>query len=257
MKKIYILIFIALIIGILIGSFIPSDSEDEHEKQFNIEGGRTIQNAQGIAYDGRHFYLTTSAGGELNCLYILDREGEVILKRVDIIPSILLDYDHIGDLDFWNGRLYIPIEHKQVLNGLRINASFAVYDPELSFTGEYWITSQFHAPWCAIDPETGYLYSSEWNDVSTLYIYDLENFELLEILPLNKTLSRVQGGCFYKGDLWISCDDLEKSICRVDPETGEVKEILKTEIPNEMEGITAFEGLQWVDHEGYLYRYQY
>jgi len=257
---------VGILVGLLVGILIGFSLLSEPIEKFKIEKERWLPYPQGLAWDGSYWYFSTSHWGEFNDLYKLDREGNVILKRGNAIPSFLIkdDYDHIGDLDYWNGKLYIPIEHKPVLDGLRINATFAVYDSQLNFTGEWFKTSQFHAPWCAIDPETGYLYSSEWNDVNVLYAYDLENGDkLVKKIHLDKGLSRVQGGDFYQGYLYLCLDDLHKDICKIDPKNGKVVGTIPTKIPEEMEGLTLHltnlgfihfvAGHYPVEDAGYLY----
>jgi hypothetical protein len=230
-------ILVGLLIGVLIGFSLPPKPIEK----VKIKKEVWLPYCQGLGWDDDYWYFSTSHWGEFNNLYKLDKEGNIILKRENAIPSFLVKegYDHIGDLDYWNGKLYAPIEHKPILDGLRINATFAVYNSQLNFAGEWFKTSQFHAPWCAIDPETGYLYSSEWNDAWDLYAYDLaQGGKLVKKIPLDKRLSSVQGGDFYQGYLYICLDSPRKDICKINPKTGEVLDIIPTEIPEEMEGLT-------------------
>jgi hypothetical protein len=252
-------ILVGMLVGVLMGLTLPSRSVEK----IRIEKEPWLPYCQGLGWDGDCWYFSTSHGGELNDLYKLDSEGNVILKEENIIPPFLVKegYDHIGDLDHWDGKLYVPIEHKPVLDGLRINATFAVYDSELKFAGLSFKTSQFHAPWCAIDPETGYLYSSEWNDAWDIYAYDLaDGGRLVKKIHLDKRLSSVQGGDFYQGYLYLCMDSLHKDICKIDLRTGKVLDVISTKIPEEMEGLTLHETESGFIHfvaghedAGYLY----
>ena len=253
---------VGILIGLLVGILIFPLSRPIDK--IKIEKELWHPYPQGLAWDGSHWYASTSHEGGFNHLYKLDGDGNLILKEVNVIPPSLAEggYDHIGDLDYWNGKLYVPIEHEPVLNGLRVNATFAVYDSELKFTQSF-KTSQFHAPWCAIDPETGYLYSSEWNDAWDLYVYDPVEGRLVKKVHLDKRLSSVQGGDFYRGYLYLCLDDPHKDVCRIDPKTGKVLDLIPTEIQEEMEGLTLHEasngfihfvaGYFPVEDSGYLY----
>ncbi len=254
-------ILIGLLIGISIGfTLLSKPTEIRMEKE------SWLPYCQGLGWDDDCWYFSTSHQGKFNDLYKLDSDGNVILKEENVIPPSLAKegYDHIGDLDYWNRKLYLPIEHEPVLNGLRVNATFAIYDSQLKFTGRSFKTSQFHAPWCAIDLETGYLYSSEWNDAWDLYVYDLaEGGMLVEKVHLDKRLSSVQGGDFYRGYLYLCLDDPHKDICKIDTKTGKVLDVIPTEIPEEMEGLTLHEASNGFIHfvaghypvkdAGYLY----
>jgi hypothetical protein len=257
---------VGILVGLLVGILIGFSLQSKPIEKIKIKKEPWLPYCQGLGWDGNHWYFSTSHEGDFNDLYKLDNKSNLILKEENVIPSFLVKegYDHIGDLDYWNGKLYIPIEHKPVLDGLRINATFAVYDSQLNFVGEWFKTSQFHAPWCAIDPETGYLYSSEWNDAWDLYAYDLVNGgKLVKKIHLDKRLSSVQGGDFYQGYLYLCLDDLHKDICKIDSKNGKVLDLIATKIPEEMEGVTLHKtsngfihfvaGHYPVEDVGYLY----
>ncbi len=49
-------------------------------------------------------------------------------------------------------------------------------------------------PWCAIDRENGYLYTSQFHNVGEILQYDLETMTFLRAIPLKEKLDRIQGG---------------------------------------------------------------
>lgn len=77
-------------------------------------------------------------------------------------PSELKGYNHFGDPDVYHGRLYVPVEKSKGNWIPRI----AVFNTKtLKFIDSYPLKpgdgfKQTHAGWCAIDPLTGYLYTS-------------------------------------------------------------------------------------------------
>lgn len=78
-------------------------------------------------------------------------------------PAELKGYDHFGDPDVHQGKLYVPVENTDSDWVPRI----AVFDAKtLTFIDSYPLKvgddrfKQNRAGWCAIDPVTGYLYTS-------------------------------------------------------------------------------------------------
>lgn len=78
-------------------------------------------------------------------------------------------------------------------------------------------------PWCAIDRENGYLYTSQFHNVGEILQYDLETMTFLRAIPLEEKLDRIQGGSVYNGMLYLSYDaanSTQEQIIAVDPNTG-------------------------------------
>lgn len=61
-------------------------------------------------------------------------------------------------------------------------------------------------PWCALDRENGYLYTSQFHNVGEILQYDLETMTFLRAIPLEEKLDRIQGGSVYNGMLYLSYD---------------------------------------------------
>ena len=101
-------------------------------------------------------------------------------------------------------------------------------------------------PWCAVDGETGYLYASKWNDINTIYVYDInDSMKLVKEIPLSQTIHLIQGGEFYNGTLYLS-NDIEnngniKNILKVDVDSGVVELFAERDVGGEnieAEGLT-------------------
>lgn len=130
-----------------------------------------------------------------------------------------LGYDHIGDLDFFNGHLYVPLEGQPVTRVLFYNTSL-----ELVNWAAFDAPHQTHAPWCAVNPLDGYLYTSNFDinsDEPTLFVYrivrtnedvpqsleSLGSFTLFNLAHNPIAISRVQGGVFSaSGHLYLVSD---------------------------------------------------
>ena len=117
-----------------------------------------------------------------------------------------------------------------------------IYDAgSLNFTGHYAQVPQSHLPWIAVDPRTGYFYSSEFDGVNKLFVYDPnQNFALIDEVQLDTTLSRVQGGAFHGDSLYLACDNGDY-VYEVGVASGTVTAIIIVPNGPEMEGIEAYE----------------
>ena len=90
-------------------------------------------------------------------------------------------------------------------------------------------------PWCAIDRENGYLYTSQFHNVGEILQYDLETMTFLCAIPFEEKLDRIQGGSVYNGMLYLSYDaanSTQEQIIAVDPNTGSVRVEFTRYCPN-------------------------
>ena len=192
---------------------------------------------QGLAFGSGLWYFTGTS-----ILIKLDREGEVLDFNSDPIPSKLKKegYFHLGDPDYWNGTLYVPVERRGYLRP----AVLAAYNPTTLELARYSYTPQDHMPWVAVDKE-GRLYTSEYSPVDEVLMYRAEDIgegghaEPIRKVRLNRTLDGVQGGAFYDGKLYLSV--MDGWIYEVDPGDGGVRRAFQ--VPNfyEMEGIEVLD----------------
>ena len=210
---------------------------------------------QGITTDGEYYYVSGSITAlNLTALAKIDVDT---MKKVDTkinpLPEKCTDRgnNHIGGISWYNGKIYAPVE-----GGDECYACIVVFDCEtLEPTGEiYDLPNELYddgVPWCSVDTETGYLYASKWNDIETIYVYDINNsMKLVREIDLKgmEKISRIQGGEFYKGTLYLSEDTKDngsvKNILSVNVKTGEVALAAERDIGGdniEAEGITFLE----------------
>ena len=192
-------------------------------------------NAQGLAHDRDNWFITQTSTiwrvpithdlksdfFEFNGLTPVGPSDGLSLVG---IPSTLsnLDYNHFGDPDVFGQHLFVPVEgHK---NAAAI-AAFRVDD--LGFVdhaylpGESLAVGQKKSGWCAIDPDSGFLYTSggtvdERNplsvhsidhqllDAGTLAMEKIGELHLVDSLGDFPELMYMQGGVFGEdGRLYI------------------------------------------------------
>lgn len=208
---------------------------------------------QGITTDGEYYYTSGAlAAIDLTALakFTFD-DMEIVKSRINPLPSECSKRgdDHIGGISYYNGKIYASVEDSDEY----IYPCIVVFDCDtLKATGEvYNLPADIYddgVPWCAVDPETGYLYASKWSEAKTIYAYDINNsMNLVKEIPLTGlgVIDRIQGGEFCNGTLYLS-NDIKgngnfKNILSVDVETGEVKLVAQRDVGGdnvEAEGLT-------------------
>jgi hypothetical protein len=166
---------------------------------------------QGIAHSPNGYWYVTQewAAYKLPVGSPLGASGQATAATG--IPAPLGAYHHMGDADFYNGRLYVPMEGS--------TPAIAVFDSNLNYLTHTFIPGAVDAPWCAINPVDGLLYVSSFSNVSQvrkfrmqwingfLYLSQEGAVDLKDAHGNPITLDRIQGGAFSpKGHLYLVMD---------------------------------------------------
>jgi hypothetical protein len=183
----------------------PEGHHDEH----------WTEETQGVTWDGSHFYFSANDAGKPGshprAVYRFLGNGDV---------DTLIEFDeqygqHLGALDFFDGKLYFAME--QPVGVLVLDATSGTvlrYSPLRGEDGGS--PPQSSMPWCAINPWTKFLYSSENGDDSQheatkVHAYDrnndYRNVSSADIDLTPHTPRHVQGGCFSpRGHFYLATD---------------------------------------------------
>ncbi len=204
-------------------------------------GEEAFIKAQGIASDGGRVFFSWNFG-----LHSTSLEYDTILadNRYDAIPENLKSLkglNHIGDIDYFEGKVYAPIEDGPAY----LSPYIVTYEADsLQPTGDAFELDHDKltegVPWVAIDAPRRVAYTAEWNDTKVLNVHRLSDFAITATVPLSREIPRIQGAKVYKGMLYAARDNgAEKSIEAIDPETGQVTNVLDRNLGNgfEAEGI--------------------
>jgi hypothetical protein len=142
---------------------------------------------QGVAHDEYYWYFTQAFADDysgwitkipvivdLNTVTGTDPSKDILAKSMPPelrYPNTEVTYWHFGDLDYFNGKLYVPIESQDEARRTII-AIFRASDLQLL---AYDYMDQTRAGWCSINPMDGKLYSSlEVLDADNpLFIYEI------------------------------------------------------------------------------------
>ena len=233
-KIMYVLTLPILLITLLTSPKAASTDTAELVSKDTFVFDKALLMGQGITTDGEYYYTSGSLSGiGFTVLGKFECKGmELVDTHVNPLPKECSDRgnNHIGGISYYDGKIYAPVE-----GGDEVYACIVVFDAEtLEATGEvYDLPNEIYTdgvPWCAVDRTTGYLYASKWNDIETIYVYDTaDSMKLVKEIDLTgiEKISRIQGGEFYNGTLYLSEDVKNngtfKNILSVDVNSGEVK----------------------------------
>ena len=253
-RKIWSFLTLPLLVLTLLTSPVAKTTETAElisKDTFVLE--KALLTGQGIATDGEYYYTSGSiAAVNFTALakFTFD-DMELVDTHINPLPDKCTDRDddHIGGISVYNGKIYASVEDSDEY----LSPCIVVFDCEtLEATGEiYDLPNNIYddgVPWCAVDGDTGLLYTSKWNDINSIYVYDTtDSMSFVKEIPLSETIHRIQGGEFYNGTLYLS-NDIEdngnyKNILSIDIKTGKVDIAAIRDVGGnnvEAEGITFY-----------------
>jgi hypothetical protein len=192
------------------------------------------QRSQGAATDGSAYYFSWRLGFDRTDLAYNSQKTNAL--AIPLALS-LLGCNHIGDVDYWGGVLYAPIEDGSAYQ----HPHLAFYDPSTLTAGNtYALPTTLltkGVPWVAADGPRASLYVAEWDPTPSIFAFDMATVTNTSTLPLSTTVGRIQGGKVFEGSLYLSSDNTAKSIYKVNLETGTVMELWSFNQTFEEEGL--------------------
>lgn len=215
--------------------------------------------SQGVTTDGTHWYFSSSNG-----LEITDMQYNTILTAAPAIPPALANpspiaykgLNHIGDMDYACGNLYIALDSSTPDPGEPDEYQykydtpvFAIYTAaDLTFTGQADALNPPNrehdiASWVAVDDRQGLAYGMTYVNATKIAVYNLPDFSFNKYIPISQPINEAQGGKIHDGWIYFSCDDAGKNVPRVNLTTGEVQVLfnLLLPYPQEVEGLSFLE----------------
>lgn len=208
---------------------------------------------QGVTTDGTNWFFSGT-----HSLEITDENFNTIRIDPNAIASQLaipsefssIGLNHIGDIDYANGLLYISLDssNRDPGNGNQkyVNPVFAIYDAAtLTYTGTAYRLDPPHgitdiASWVAVDAEKGLAYGIAYDNATELTVYNLADFSFKEYLPLSQIVDQAQGGKILDGWMYFATNNDDQLLMRANLATGEVETIGNLDInaPQEVEGLS-------------------
>ncbi len=163
------------------------------------------------------------------------------LRVGSVIPPdwVARGFDHVGDPDVYAGFLYAPLEQPDYERGEQATAR---YDPVTLAFVDATTVPQHENSFVTVDGD-GVAYSMDRFGGDALVRYDVDaGWKPLDPIRLSRTVERVQGGDVVGGIAWLSTDDDDNGIYRVDLASGKVDQVGSAgHLDGEGEGIDATE----------------
>jgi|GEM_PF-4972888 len=145
------------------------------------------------------------------------------------LPDFMTDLgdNHIGDLDYANGKLFLAIE-----DGSNYQHPFlGVYDPdtlEIVQSAPLPVAQQIDGvPWVAADGQAHRLYSAQYHDTTKINIYDMDDLSPRGQIQIQGTLQSVQGGKVHNGFLYLTANAPEAgyAVYKLNLQTGQLIQV--------------------------------
>ncbi|WP_242116410.1 hypothetical protein [Sphingomonas lacusdianchii] len=207
---------------------------------------------QGVTTDGVHWIFSGTRS--------LERvDGDFRTLRIDrsAIPARLwrpsrlspIGLNHIGDIDYANGLLYVPLDSSHadaVVGKAYAHPVVALYDARtFRYTGRAYPLRPPHgtddiASWIAVDPVNATAYGMTYHQASELAVYSLPDFAFRRYLPLSRPIDEAQGGKVRDGWIYLATDGDDKTVQRANLITGTVETLasLRNAGDQEIEGLS-------------------
>ncbi len=191
--------------------------------------------AQGVARIPRGWIFSGT-----NSLWKTDDRLREITHTGPSIPDTwkAKGFNHIGDIDVVGKYIYAPLEEPDYSKGHQATARF---DRGTLHFVDAVMVPQHENSFVAVDATTMTAYSMDHFDGAALLRYDVAHgWKRLAPLKLSKLLHHTQGADVYGGAIWISTDDAQRGVYRVDIKTGAVSQVARLgHAGGEGEGIDA------------------
>ena len=226
---------------------VKGDIQLAAEHSYNFDTG--ISFGQGITTDGEYFYGFGAFKLASYCsIAKIDVEtGEVVNQADFCVPKelALKGYDHFGDGDYDNGKLYVACED------LFFTApAVMVYDAEtLEYLDCYIVPEEgvgdAHIPWCLV--KDGVIYYSQFDNVTEIRMISVEDGSYLGAVQIDDELFDVQGGDFDGNYLYLATnrgDGKVRKTYRIDMTTGDCELVFERDLgiaTAEAEGLCIYE----------------
>lgn len=165
-----------------------------------------VQGRQGVACDGKYIYVSGSTA-----LYKYDLNGTLVTQNDKPFEGYKIPSNHIGDIDVYNGELYVSAEN--FMDGVGKDIQIAVHDAEtlklkrtFAFNPE---SGQLEVSGICVDPVKKTVWMCSWvGEESGRYLYEYDlNGKYLRKIHLQPVPQWVQGVFWVNGDLFVTADD--------------------------------------------------
>jgi hypothetical protein len=199
---------------------------------------------QGYATDGTVHYL-------FDTHRILKRADDATWHIIGVNDKPfegLTGFDHIGDGDYFEHALYVPVEQYTSCTNDSNPAIFLFDAATLVRTRVIDLPVAQEVSGVAVLPSARELWVSSYCDGSQLWVYDVDTFELKHTVALKPALSTIQGLAYRKAAFYVAQNNGLLQEVTLD---GHTRQVFKTNSPGAHEGLDYSQNeLRWLIDEG-------
>lgn len=175
--------------------------------EYTLDASVEVTGRQGVCSEGDYYWVSGS-----KTLAKYDRDWNLIEINEDPFEGYEIEVNHIGDIDVYDGNLYVGAE--LFVEGVGTNIQVAVYDAEtLKFKESFPFepaSGQLECSGITVDPDSKTVFMCSWIGGDSgiyLYAYDLETGEYKGKFEMDNPPRLIQGIAYHNGYIYISCDD--------------------------------------------------
>ena len=185
----------------------PKPAELLPNYEYTLLGSFEVKGRQGITTDGEYYYVSGS-----KALYKYDKTGKLLLSNENPFEGYAIASNHIGDIDVFNGELFVSAEN--FMDGVGKDIQIAIHDAatlKLKRTFKFEPSSgQEEVSGITVDTDKRTVWMCSWVGEESgryLYEYSLDTGAYLRKIHLQPVPQWVQGVFYYKGALYLTADD--------------------------------------------------
>jgi len=174
---------------------------------YELKNSTGVGGRQGITTDGENYYVSGS-----KVLIKYDHDWNEISRNENPFDGYELEVNHIGDIDFYNGELYLGVEY--FMDGKGSHIQIAVYDAEtlkmkrtFPFKEE---TGQLEVSGITVNPDDQRVCMCSWVGGESgryLYEYDLNDGSFVRKINMQCPPYWIQGVVYMNNAYYVTADD--------------------------------------------------
>ena len=193
-----------------------------------------VDGRQGVAVDENAIYISGS-----KTLSKYTKRGELLLQLATPLENYPVAANHIGDIDVYNGELYLGVEW--FVDGQGKDIQITIHDADtLALKRSFPFapsSGQKEVSGIAVDREHQTVWMASWvggDSGRHLYEYDLQTGKYLRKVAMDKPPQWIQGIFYHQGALYLTADD-------GDAEKGEFDNLYRVSLQPETLGMVSLE----------------
>lgn len=174
--------------------------------EYKLKDVMKVDGRQGVACDGKYLYVSDSKK-----LFKYDMSGKLVAKNENPFEGYSIPSNHIGDIDVYNGEIYVGAEN--FMDGVGKDIQIAIHDAEtMKFKRTFKFepaSGQEEVSGITVDPVKKTVWMCSWVGEESgrhLYEYSLDG-QYLRKLHLAPVPQWVQGVFYWDGSLFMTADD--------------------------------------------------